>query len=133
MQQKVEDDGFNDLLVFSDEATFHVNGKVNKHNTRIWGTENPHELLEHQRDSLNVTVFCAMSKKAVYGPFFFERATVNGETYLGMLENWLKDKLSEKESGDFIFKQNGVPPHWSFRVRQFLNIKLTDRWIGRSG
>lgn len=133
MQQKMEDDGFDDRLVFSDEATFHVNGKVNKHNTRIWGTENPHELLEHQRDSPKVTVFCAMSKKAVYGPFFFERATVNGETYLDMLENWLMDKLSEKESGDFIFQQDGAPPHWSLRVRQFLNTTLPDRWIGRSG
>ena len=25
-----------------------------------------------------------------------------------MLENWLMDELSEKESGDFIFRQNGV-------------------------
>ena len=78
-------------------------------------------------------MFCAMSKKAVYGPFFFERATVNGETCLDMLENWLMDKLSEKESGDFIFQQDGAPPHWSLRVGQFLNIKLPDGWIGRSG
>ena len=28
-------DGFDDRLVYSDEATFHVNGKVNKHNTSI--------------------------------------------------------------------------------------------------
>ena len=127
-----ENDGFEDRLVFSDEAIFHVNGKVNKHDTRIWGTENPHELLEHQRDSPKVTVFCAMSKKAVYGPFFLERATVNSETYLDILENWLMNKLSEKESGDFIFQQDGAPPHWSLRVRQFLNTTtLPDRWIGR--
>ena len=63
MQQKMEDDGFDDRLVFSDEAAFHVNGKVNKHNTRIWGTEIPHELLEHQRDSPKVTVFCACRRK----------------------------------------------------------------------
>ncbi len=75
------------LLGFSDEANFHVNGKVNTHNTRIWGTENPSELLEHQRDSPKLTVFCAISKKAIYGSFFFERATVNGATYLDMLEN----------------------------------------------
>ena len=43
------------------------------------------------------------------------------------------NKLSEKESGDSIFQQDGAPPHWSLRVRQFLNIKLPDRWIGRSG
>ena len=35
MQQKMEDDGFDNRLVFSDEAAFHVNGKVNKHNTCI--------------------------------------------------------------------------------------------------
>ena len=66
MQQKMEDDGFDDQLVFRNEAIFHINGKVNKHNTRIWGTENPHELLEHQRDSPKVTVFCVMLKKAVW-------------------------------------------------------------------
>ena len=107
MQQKMEDDGFDDRLVFSDDATFHVSGKVSKHNTLIRVTENPHELLEHQRDSPKVTVFCAMLKKAVYGPFFFERAGVNGDTYLDMLENWLMDNLSENESGDFIFQQDG--------------------------
>ena len=74
-----------------------------------------------------------MSKKAVYGPFFFEGATVNGETYLDMLEKWLMDNLSEEESDDFIFQQDGAPPHWSLRVRQFLNTTLPDRWIGRSG
>jgi hypothetical protein len=31
MQEKLEEDGFWERLVFSDEATFHVNGKVNRH------------------------------------------------------------------------------------------------------
>ncbi|XP_029656404.1 uncharacterized protein LOC115230342 [Octopus sinensis] len=91
------------------------------------------ELLEHQRYSPKVNVFCAMSKKAVYGPFFLEGATVNGVTYLDMLENWLMDKLSEEEPDDFILQQDGVLPHWNLRVRQYLNTTLPDRWIGRSG
>jgi uncharacterized membrane protein len=37
MQEKLEEDGFWERLVFSDEATFHVNGKVNRRNVRIWG------------------------------------------------------------------------------------------------
>ena len=78
-----------------------------------------------------VTVLCAMSKKAVYGPFF-EGAT-NGEMYLDMLEKWLMDNLIEEESDDFIFQQDGAPLHWSLRVRQFLNTTLPDKWIGRSG
>ena len=31
-------------ICFSDEATFHVSGKLNKHNVRIWGSEHPHEI-----------------------------------------------------------------------------------------
>ena len=38
--------GFAEKLVLSDEATFQVCGKVNRHNIRIWGTENPHAMIE---------------------------------------------------------------------------------------
>lgn len=39
----------NNLLsktIFFDEATFHVDRNVNRHNVRIWGSENPHATLE---------------------------------------------------------------------------------------
>jgi hypothetical protein len=32
------------------EATFHVSGKVNKQNVRIWGSEHSHATMEHIRD-----------------------------------------------------------------------------------
>ena len=35
MQEKLKENEFNEHLVFSDEATFHMNGKVNGHNVRI--------------------------------------------------------------------------------------------------
>ena len=133
LQEKLEDNGLDDRLVFSDEATFHLNGRVNMHNTCIWGTENPHEIHEHERDSPKVNVFCAISKKGVYGPFFFEEATITGESYLNMLEEWLLAQLEEAKSDDFTFQQDGAPPHWSLRVMQFLNTRLPGRWIGRSG
>ena len=87
MQKKLEDE-FNKRLAFSDEATFHTNGKVNRHNVRIWGEENPHANIEHERDSPKVNVFCAISKKHVRGPFFFEE-NVTGDVYLQMLQNWM--------------------------------------------
>ena len=71
MQARFEVDDFADRLIFSNEATFHVSGKVNRHNVRIWGTENPNAIIEHVRDSPKVNVFCAISKLKVYGPFFF--------------------------------------------------------------
>ena len=32
--------------LFFDEATFHVSGKVNGHNVRVWGTQNAHESVD---------------------------------------------------------------------------------------
>ncbi|XP_033607207.1 uncharacterized protein LOC117282272 [Cryptotermes secundus] len=41
MQLKMEENRFVGRLI-SDEATFHISGKVNRHNVRIWGIEQPH-------------------------------------------------------------------------------------------
>ena len=71
MQKKLEDE-LNERLVFSEEATFHTNGKVDRHNVCIWGEENSHATIEHERDSPKVNVLCAISKNHVHGPFFFE-------------------------------------------------------------
>ena len=67
MQAMLEEHGFDDRLVFSDKATFHLTGKVNKHNTRIWGTEHPHLTLEHVRDSPKVVLLNQGSTKLFQG------------------------------------------------------------------
>ena len=74
-------------------------------------TKSPQEALEYERDSPKVNVFCALSQTKVYGLFFFAENTVTVVTYLAMLQNWLVPQMSE-DSEDFIFQQNGDPPHW---------------------
>ncbi|KFM58440.1 hypothetical protein X975_09349, partial [Stegodyphus mimosarum] len=57
MLRRIEDDAeFLKPIMFSDEASFHLSGIVNRHNVRIWGSENPHEYPETQRDSPKVNV-----------------------------------------------------------------------------
>jgi hypothetical protein len=56
-------------IYFSDEATSHLSRIVNRHNAGLWGSENPHDIIEHVRDSLNVNAFCDMTSDTVYGPF----------------------------------------------------------------
>ena len=92
MQEKLKEDKFNERLEFSNEVTFHSNGKVNRHNVRIWDEENPHATIEHERDSPKLNVFCAISKKHVHSPFFFE-GNVTGDVYLQMLQNWRKGEM----------------------------------------
>ena len=55
-----EDEEFLKRICFSDEATFHVSGKLNKHNVRIWGSEHTHEIRELERDSPKVNVWCGL-------------------------------------------------------------------------
>jgi hypothetical protein len=112
MLQHLEKYGFSEKLIFSDEATFHLHGKVNRHNVRIWGTENPHSTIGHIRNSPKLNVFCAMSKEKVYGPYSFAEPTVTGTSYLDMMQEWLMPQLDD--SDDFIYQQDGgsttLPP-----------------------
>ena len=39
----------------------------------------------------------------------------------------------EAEKGLVYFQQDGVPPHFSLRVREALDAKLGKRWIGGEG
>ena len=79
-----------------------------------------------------MNVFCAISKKHVHDPYFFDE-NVTGDNYLHMLQTWLMDRLTANEGEDFIFQQDGAPPHWKLSVRAYLNKNLPGRWIGRPG
>lgn len=129
------DNRFLSNVIFSDEATFHISGRVNRHNCRIWGEENPHELYEHERDSPKVTVWCALAKNRLYGPFFFDERTVNGQSYLLMLQNFFVPELQQTRGllQRVVFQQDGAPPHFALGVRNYLNQTFPDRWIGRAG
>jgi hypothetical protein len=133
MLERIENDqNFLKNVVFSDEATFHISGKVNRHNCRIWGSENPHVIREHQRDSEKVNVWCALYHNTVIGPFFFAEKTITGITYLDMLEQFALPQLSNLQPG-IVFQQDGAPPHWNLNVRAFLDTTFPGRWIGRGG
>ncbi|GBM72569.1 hypothetical protein AVEN_274256-1 [Araneus ventricosus] len=118
MQESMQDETMADRLIFSDKSTFHVSGKVNRYNSRIWGTEKPSTIIEHERDSAKVNVFCAISSRKLYGPLFFSERSVTSNVYLDMLEVWLMPQL-DSDSTDYIFHQDGAPPHWSMEVRTF--------------
>jgi hypothetical protein len=126
-QQRLEEDRFAEKLVFSDEATFRVCGKVNHHNIRIWGMENPHATMEHVCDSPKVTVFCAVSSCKVYGPFFFAEPTVTGINYLDMLQLWLMPQLQE-DSKNFIC--NKTEPHHTSILTSVLTSVLIFPVVG---
>jgi hypothetical protein len=58
-----EDNLFLDKIVFSDEATFHLSGKVSRHNPVILGSHNPHQVVEHMRDWPKVNEYVMFFKQ----------------------------------------------------------------------
>ena len=47
MFQRIDDDNnCYKCVIFSDKASFYVSGRVNKHNVRIWGSQNCYEAVQ---------------------------------------------------------------------------------------
>ena len=129
-----ENDDFLFNVFWSDEATFHLSGCVNKHNCIIWGYENPNNITEVPRVSPKVNVWVAFSSKKLIGPFFFPNDTVKATDYLVMLQTFFVPELKRRRCfSRAFFQQDGAPPHWSTNVREFLNNTFPQRWIGRGG
>ncbi|GBL73394.1 hypothetical protein AVEN_159408-1 [Araneus ventricosus] len=66
---------------FSDESTFHISGKLNRHNVRTWGSESPDDAREMERDSPNVNVWCGLLPNCIIGPFFFSESTISSDAH----------------------------------------------------
>jgi len=62
--------------VFSNEATLYLAGCVNRHNIRIWGSNNLQAVFEGIRDSPNWSAFWGLYKQSVFWSFLFAIHTV---------------------------------------------------------
>ena len=126
------DPGFLKRVCFSDESTLHVSGLLNRHNLRIWDSENPYDTCELGRDSSKLNVWCGIMHDKIIGPLFFAEKSITAQIYLDNLTEYLSPQL-EQYQPQVIFQQDGAPPHWGLEVCQFLNETFPDRWIGRDG
>ena len=59
---------------------------------------------------------------------------MNGENYLGMLREVLVPQIHIKPNfHEPLFQQNGAPPHYALKVRDYFNKVFPQRWFGRRG
>ena len=119
-------------VLFSDEASFHTCGHVNRHNCWIWADEQPNALQEWERDSPKVNVWMGNTKSKVCGPYMFAEPTVTDITDLHLLQQFLEPQLIQDDILESVaYQQDGAPPHFSLIVRIYLNDTFPRRWIGR--
>jgi hypothetical protein len=91
-------------VCFSDEVKFHVSAIVNRYNSRIWGSQNPHVTCELERGSPKVNVWASLMHEKLIDWMIFGK-TVTGHSYLDMLELYALPQLPPQT----ILQQDGVP------------------------
>ena len=76
--------------------------------------------------------FCVLSQRRVCGPLFFNEKTAAVIAYLDMLQNYVLPQLNEFEHQDFIWQQDGAPPHFLHNVKDWFERCCSQRWIRRA-
>ena len=98
------------MIMFSDEAIFHLEGGVNRQNSSHWSTSNPQWLVEKSLNSPRVMVWGAVGEAGVIGPTFFT-GNVDADSYLKLLEEEFFPVFSGyRNQSKLVFQQDGAPP-----------------------
>ncbi|PNF38153.1 hypothetical protein B7P43_G14557, partial [Cryptotermes secundus] len=120
--------------VWFDEATFKLNGTVNRLNCVYWAPENPHIHVDRAVNLPGLTVWCELSYRGLTGPLFFE-GTVNTpiNRHLSaklVLQTFILLALHQFcGNKPFYFQQDGASPRYYRDVITYLNEP--GQWMGR--
>lgn len=135
MEKNNRDPMFSKKVLFSDEATFLLNGHVNRQTYRYWSKGNPHWMQEcHTQYPEKLNVWAGIIHNKIIGPYFFD-GTLTGPRYLEFLQSFLIPELIRlfPNVDDLWLQQDGAPPHYAVSVRNYLDRVFPARWIGRRG
>ena len=96
-----------DRIIFSDEATFHLNGLVNRHNCVIYADENPNIIFHRPPPSRGINVWAGIYSGGIIGTFFIE-GNLKEERYLQLLDEGVFPAIIESECPENVhFQQDG--------------------------
>jgi len=110
-------------ILWSDEAFFHIDGFVSRHNCHYWAPHDPEVTVEEMQNRPKVTLWCGMTTTRVIGHLL--RDTMNAERCLHMLEDYVWPIVSGWENIDeLVLMHDGAPPHFALRVHVWLDQKL---------
>jgi hypothetical protein len=119
-------------VLFTDEALFMRDGVNSTRNSYLWGHDNPHGTIEsNYQHRSSVNVWCGFIGDQLIGPFIFPQR-LTGAIYANILRDELP-ALVENVPLQMYYQHDGAPPHFSQVVRQYLDHKFPNRWIGRRG
>ena len=94
--------------LWSDEAVFHTDGFVNRHNCHYWVAHDPELTVEKMQNRPKVTVWCGMTAARFISAYLL-RDTMNVKRYLQMLEDYVWPIVYDWENVDeLVFMHDGT-------------------------
>ncbi|GFW36497.1 DUF4817 domain-containing protein [Trichonephila clavipes] len=117
------DRNFAASVLFTDEATFSLEGVMNFHNLHTWADENPHAIRPHgAQRKCSINVWAGIVGDCLLGPYILlER--LNGSVYLTFLQEVLPEMLNDVPMPirqRIRFQHDGASAHFSIDVRAHL-------------
>ena len=86
--------------------------------------------MTHELNVPGITVWAGICSDGLIGPFFFD-GTVKAQSYLEILQQqFLPAAENLVNLSEFHFQQDGALPRYGLIVKQWLNNKFSDRWLG---
>jgi len=136
-QQKTDQEPrFPSRVLFTDEASFTREGISNLHNLHMWSGNNPHVTRQCRHQvRFAVNVWAGILGDHLIGPYILPER-LNGRTYYIFLNEVLPELLENVPLADIrgmYFQHDGAPAHFAVAVRQLLDARYPNRWIGRGG
>ncbi|GFY16742.1 transposable element Tcb1 transposase [Trichonephila clavipes] len=130
------DRNFAASVLFTDEATFSLEGMMNFHNLHTWADENPHAIRPHgAQRKCSRNVWAGIVGDCLFGPYILPER-LNGSVYLTFLQEVLPEMLNDVPMPirqRIRFQHDGAPAHFSIDVRAHLQATFPGGWIGRGG
>nr|XP_033326117.1 uncharacterized protein LOC117220350 [Megalopta genalis] len=131
-----QDNLFPSKVLWTDESTFTRGGLFNVHNNHVRARRNPHVTqtvaFQHQ---FKCNVWAGLYNDMTVGPYFLPNRLTSTE-FLNFLKNELSYLLEDVPlySVQRMWMQlDGCPAHYGTQIRQWLNNRFPQRWIGRDG
>lgn len=132
-----EDPDFSTKILWSDETTFTNSGMFNTRNKHFYAVENPY-LIQEVRPQIrfSINIWCGLLDDQLIGPYFIP-GYLTGLSYANFLQNDFEIMLDDLPLVTLRnlrwFQQDGAGPHNARNVRQYLDERFPDSWIGTNG
>ncbi|CAI9724990.1 transposable element Tc3 transposase [Octopus vulgaris] len=109
-------------ILWSDEAHFYLDGRIIRHNCRIWSRHKTENDLELSLNGPRLTLWMGFTSEFALEPFIFdENEHINADNYLAMLQQHVRPQLVRKgKLSQTIFMQDDAPAHFAPAIKDFL-------------